>query len=87
LESDPEFASTYNVPLVFGGATVRVVDALALAAFESVTLTVKLDEPAAQGVPLMTPLAASKVRPPGKAPHDILKLYGLTPPDTEIAPV
>ena len=72
MESDPEFASTYSVPLVFGGATVRVADAVALAPFESVTLTVKLDEPAALAVPLMVPVALSH-KPEGKAPLEMLK--------------
>ena len=53
--------------------TVRVADAVALAAFESVTFTVKLNEPVALGVPLMTPPVEFSARPEGKAPNEMLK--------------
>jgi hypothetical protein len=35
---------------------------------ESVTFTVKLEVPAAVGVPEITPVAELRVRPPGKLP-------------------
>ena len=46
----------------------------------SVTLTVKLLEPAVVGVPLMTPEAAFSVSPDGSDPVAMAKLKGAVPP-------
>ena len=47
---------------------------------ESVTCTVKLVVPASVGVPLITPVAASNVKPVGKLPFVIDQVYGVVPP-------
>jgi hypothetical protein len=52
----------------------------AVGAVESVTLTVKLNDPAVVGVPEIVPLAAANVRPAGNAPELTLQLYGVVPP-------
>jgi hypothetical protein len=46
---------------------------------ESVTLAAKLNEPAVVGVPEITP-ELDKVNPVGKAPDEMLQLYGVVPP-------
>ena len=46
---------------------------------ESVTLIVKLNVPAAVGVPEIVPVE-DRVRPAGKAPALMLQLYGTVPP-------
>ena len=51
----------------------------AVGVVESVTFTVKLNEPDAVGVPEMVPPEDS-VRPVGKAPELRLQLYGAVPP-------
>jgi len=50
-----------------------------LCKFLSVTLSVKL-EPAAVGVPLITPVPALRSRPAGNAPLTTNELYVLMPP-------
>jgi hypothetical protein len=63
-------------------AITRVNDCVAVCAVgvvESVTLAVKLKEPAVVGVPEIVPVAES-VRPAGKAPEVMLQLYGVVPP-------
>ena len=52
----------------------------AVGAVESVTFAVKLNVPAAVGVPEIVPLAAASVRPAGNAPELMLQLYGVVPP-------
>src|SRR5262249_7291863 len=47
---------------------------------ESVTTTVKLNVPAADGVPRTNPLAPSSTRPGGRDPPAIDHAYGGTPP-------
>ena len=64
-------------------AIVRVNDLVAVCAVgavESVTLAVKLNDPAVVGVPEIVPLAAASVRPAGNAPELMLQLYGVVPP-------
>ncbi len=47
----------------------------------SVTCTVKLKDPAAVGVPVMAPVVALKVSPPGSEPFVIVTaLSGVVPP-------
>jgi hypothetical protein len=54
----------------------------AVAALEltSVTLTVKLLVPLLDGVPVMAPLLAFKLRPAGRLPTVMDHVYGVTPP-------
>ena len=64
-------------------AIVRVNDFAAdcaVGAVESVTLAVKLNDPAVVGVPEIVPLAAAIVRPAGNVPELMLQLYGVVPP-------
>lgn len=63
------------------GATVidRACDAVAV--LLSVTCTVRVALPALDGVPLMTPVVAERVRPWGKAPCEIVQVTGVAPPD------
>ena len=57
---------------------LNALDALFLAV--SVTCTVKLNEPAAVGVPERVPLAASSEMPAGRAPAVTAQVYGAVPP-------
>ena len=62
---------------VTAAATVMLNDFVAVcavSAVESVTLAVKLNDPAVVGVPEIVPLAAASVRPAGNAPALILQL-------------
>ena len=52
----------------------------AVGVVESVTFTVKLNDPDAVGVPEIVPLEAFNVSPPGSAPELMLQLYGVVPP-------
>jgi hypothetical protein len=64
-------------------ATVMLNDFVAVCAVgavESVTLAVKVNVPAAVGVPVIVPLAAAIVRPAGNVPELMLQLYGVVPP-------
>jgi hypothetical protein len=68
---------------VTAAATVTLnafVAVCAVGTVESVTLAVKLNVPAAVGVPEIVPLAAASVRPAGNAPELMLQLYGVVPP-------
>jgi hypothetical protein len=68
---------------VTAAATVRLNDCVAVCAVgevASVTLTVKVKEPDAVGVPVIVPLDAASVRPAGSAPELMLQLYGVVPP-------
>lgn len=47
---------------------------------ESVALTVKLEVPAAVGVPETAPVDAFKERPDGRVPDETLHAYGVLPP-------
>jgi hypothetical protein len=47
---------------------------------ESLTPTVKLEVPAAVGVPEITPVLAFSANPAGKLPVLMLHVYGATPP-------
>ena len=60
-------------------ATVSVKARVAIAATESLDLTVKVAVPAIVGVPLKTP-AVDRVNPAGKGPVVTLQLYGAVPP-------
>jgi hypothetical protein len=46
----------------------------------SATCAVKIDVPAAVGVPLMTPVEAFRLRPAGKPPLVIDQVFGAVPP-------
>lgn len=62
---------------VTAAATVMLNDFAAVCgvgAVESVTLAVKLNDPAVVGVPEIVPLAAASVRPAGNAPELMLQL-------------
>jgi len=52
--------------------------------FESVTFAVKLLVPVAVGVPLITPVEEFRLRPAGKVPDVIAKVYGDDPQETPI---
>jgi hypothetical protein len=58
---------------------LKLDDAVAGGELESTTLSVKLNVPAAVGVPEMVPPEDS-VRPAGRAPELMLQLYGVVPP-------
>ena len=63
--------------------TTSVNDLVAVCAVgvvESVTFAVKLNEPAAVGVPETTPVVALRLNPAGSAPELMLQLYGVVPP-------
>jgi len=47
---------------------------------ESVTVTVKVNVPAADGVPEITPVDEFKVNPAGRLPVVTDQVYGVTPP-------
>ena len=51
--------------------------------FASVAVIVKLNVPAAVGVPEMTPLDELRVRPFGSAPLESVKVYGAVPPTAD----
>jgi hypothetical protein len=59
--------------------TVNAFVAVSFGEDESVTSTVKAEEPAVVGVPEMVP-ARLKVRPAGKAPDEMVQAYGVSPP-------
>jgi hypothetical protein len=62
-----------EVVVTESGAEETVIDKLAEAVFtgllESVTCTVKLEVPVAVGVPVMAPLEALRLSPPGSEPE------------------
>ncbi len=78
-------AGTELVEIVTGvtaAATVMVNDfdaVCAVGVVESVTFTVKLNEPDAVGVPEIVPPVES-VTPPGNAPELTFQVYGVVPP-------
>ena len=57
-----------------------LVPVVAVFPFESTTFAVKVKLPAVVGVPVIAPVEASNVRPGGKEPEVIEKVYGGTPP-------
>lgn len=63
--------------------TVRVSAFCAVAGVdaESFTWIVKLELPAALGVPEITPLLPARLRPPGSEPEATLHVYGGVPPE------
>ena len=70
--------------LVMTGATVAALMTMVLlwVAFGNVPLaacTVKLNDPAAVGIPLRTPVVALSVRPVGSVPEDTLQVMGVVP--------
>jgi hypothetical protein len=72
-----------------GVAATAMLSALLLVAAvlaESRTRTVKLDVATAAGVPLIAPVAASNVNPPGSEPPVMDQLYGPVPPAAANAP-
>jgi hypothetical protein len=46
----------------------------------SVTLTVKVDDPAVVGVPEIFPVVVVSVNPAGKVPDEMDQVYGMEPP-------
>ncbi len=64
------------------GATVSVNDCVAVVGVvaESLADTVMLNDPATEGVPLITPVLAFKVSPVGSDPLAIDQTYGVMPP-------
>lgn len=67
---------------VAAAATVNVSDWVAVCAagvVESVTLIVKVKEPAVVGVPDNAPLV-ERLSPAGRTPEPKLQLYGVVPP-------
>ena len=63
-----------------GEPTVMLSAFDALAEPLSDTITVNGKEPAAVGVPLMTPVAGLSTRPAGNAPDETDHVYGAVPP-------
>ena len=62
-------------------ATTAIVNARsATRASASVARTVKEKEPTVVAVPVMRPLAASSLKPAGRAPAEIDHVYGARPP-------
>jgi hypothetical protein len=55
------------------------VAVFAVGVVESVTFTVKVEEPAVVGVPEIVP-PVERVKPAGKVPELILQEYGVVPP-------
>ncbi len=53
---------------------------MAVVAAESVTITVKVEVPAALGVPAMTPVPGVRVAQEGRLPVAIAHVYGEVPP-------
>lgn len=56
--------------------------ALKLGCVESTTITVKSKAPAAVGVPVIAPVAGSRVRPGGRVPDATDQVNGGVPPST-----
>jgi hypothetical protein len=68
---------------IAAAATAMLSDCVAVSAagvLESVTMAVKLNDPAVVGVPEIVPLAVASVRPAGSVPALTLQLYGAVPP-------
>jgi len=61
-------------------AKLKLVLAVCAGELESVTLTVNEDVPEAVGVPLICPVEAFSVSPPGSKPLAIAQVYGVLPP-------
>ena len=69
--------------MIAGGAMTMEQFAVVVPAavpVESTTWAVKLNVPAAVGVPVMAPVEGFSVRPVGSAPLMIENVYGGTPP-------
>jgi hypothetical protein len=64
-----------------GGSIVRVSAFVALLLLPSVSRTVKLAMPFAEGVPLIIPVEAPRVRPAGRVPAEIDHVTGEAAPD------
>jgi hypothetical protein len=64
-------AGTEFMVMVKGSMTVRENDCVAVAAFASVTLAVKLALPAVVGVPAITHVALLRLKPAGRVPEEI----------------
>jgi hypothetical protein len=90
----PETASAceYAVPTSPGGSDDVVIATAGLIVSDSafvvlplalsVSFTVKLLDTAAEGVPLMMPVDAARLKPAGKAPNETVQVTGETAPDT-----
>ncbi len=68
---------------VAAAATVMLSGCVAVSAagvLASVTIAVKLNDPAVVGVPEIVPLATANVKPAGSVPALTLQLYGAVPP-------
>jgi hypothetical protein len=77
------------LPLWFWSVSIRAYKVILIesafvvvAPILSVNLTVKLKRPSLVGVPEITPVAALRESPRGKAPADIDQVYGAQPPVT-----
>ena len=81
----------YPVPAVPAGSDDVVIPSAALTVNDSALVvlppplstnrTVKGDVPAAEGVPLMMPVDAARVKPAGKVPSETVHVTGDTAPD------
>ncbi len=75
-------AGSETVVIVGGsGFTVSVNALVVLPPPLSVSLTVKLEPPASEGVPPITPVDAWRLKPSGKLPNAIAQVTGATAPD------
>ena len=84
-EEPPTSHAAYvsHAKLIGGGAITIVqfwVVVSAVPPVESVTCAVKVNVPAAVGVPVIAPVPAANVRPPGSVPETIEYVYGAVPP-------
>ena len=62
------------------GPTMSLSEAVAVLPAESLTETEKVEVPAVVGVPLMTPVAAARVRPAGRVPAEMVQVSPLPDP-------
>ena len=64
---------------IVGAATIVIVSCLVTEPAEFSARTVKVNVPAAVGVPVIAPVVAFSVNPPGKAPDEMLHVIGAVP--------
>jgi hypothetical protein len=77
-------AGRLDVVIVNGAMTAMDSACVAAAPTLSVTFAVKLDVPVAVGVPVIAPVAAVRLKPPGRLPADIDQVMGAVPPEDVI---
>jgi hypothetical protein len=63
--------------------TLRLAVAVCAGVLESVTFTLKENDPVAVGVPLIWPELLN-VKPAGNAPDATVQVYGVFPPEAEM---